>query len=155
APGATIQCEATHVVTQADIDAGTYSNTAIADSNETLPSNATATVPIGQRPAITVAKTVTSSGPYDTVGQQITFAIAVTNTGNQPLSGVTVTDPAAVLGTCTPALPATLAPGGSVMCQATHAVTQADINAGTYTNVSTGDSDQTPPADGAVTVPIT
>jgi uncharacterized repeat protein (TIGR01451 family) len=158
APGASIQCVATHVVTQADIDAGTYSNTAVADSNETPPSSSTATVPIVQKPSISVTKTVTSTGPYTAVGQPINFAITITNTGNQTLTGVTLTDAAAVLGACAPVPLATLgplAPGASVVCQATHAVTQADIDAGTYTNVATGDSDQTPPADGTVPVPIT
>ena len=58
-------------------------------------------------PALNVVKSVTSVGPYDTVGDVITYAITVTNTGNVTLTGVTVTDPGAgaVLGTCTPVDP--------------------------------------------------
>ena len=148
APGASVVCTATHTVTQADIDAGHYTN--VADCR-LRPDAALApideTVPIAQSPALNVVKSVTSTGPYESVGVVIRYSITVTNTGNQTLTGVTVTDPGigAVLGACTPAIPATLAPGASVVCTATHAVTQADLNAGHYTNVATGDSDQTPP----------
>ena len=60
-----------------------------------------------------------------------------------------------VLGTCTPAVPATLAPGASQVCAATHTVTQSDIDAGTYTNVAVGDSNQTDPDTDEETTPIT
>ena len=156
APGASVACAASHAVTQADIDAGTYTNTAVADSNETLPSNASQTVPITQNPALKVLKTVTSAGPFSKVGDVISYSITATNTGNQTLTGVTVTDAGvgAVLGTCTPVIPATLAPHAVVACTATHTVTQADIDAGKYTNVATGDSNQTPPASDDETVAI-
>ena len=85
-----------------------YSNTAFADSNETAPVSSGATVPVVQSPALTVTKTATSPGPYDSVGDVVTYSISVKNTGNQSLTGVTVTDPGVgvVLGTCTPATPA-------------------------------------------------
>src|SRR5262249_21364866 len=98
---------------------------------------------------------VTSIGPYDSVGVVIRYSITVANTGNTTLTGVKVTDPGigAVLGTCTPAIPATLAPGDSVVCTATHTVTQADLAAGHYTNVAPGASDQTPSSSDTATVP--
>jgi hypothetical protein len=102
-----------------------------------------------------VTKTVTSSGPYDAVGDTITYNITVQNTGNTTLTGVTVTDPGAVLGTCSPVIPATLAPGASVVCPASHAVTQADLDAGSYTNTAVGDSDQTGTDSDDETVTIT
>ena len=156
APGATLECAATHAVTQADIDLGHYSNTAVGDSDQTDPVSAAATVPVVQSPALTVLKTATSSGPYDSVGDVVTYSISVKNTGNQSLTGVTVTDPGVgvVLGTCTPAIPTSLAPGASIVCGATHAITQADIDAGTYTNTALGDSDQTPSANDIETVPV-
>ena len=134
-------------MTQADIDAGSYTNVATGDSNQTPPDNDDETVPITQSASLDVVKTVTSTGPYDSVGDVITYSIRVTNTGNQTLTGVSVAEagPRAMVGVCTPALPATLAPGASLVCAATHTVTQADINAGTYTNVAVGDSNQTDP----------
>ena len=154
-PGATLECVATHAVTQADINLGHYSNTAFADSNQTDPVSSAATVPVVQSPALKVTKTATSPGPYDSVGDVVTYSISVKNTGNLSLTGVTVTDPGVgvALGTCTPAIPASLAPGASIVCAATHAITQADLNAGTYTNTAVGDSDQTAPASDDETVP--
>jgi uncharacterized repeat protein (TIGR01451 family) len=115
----------------------------------------TITIHPGCAPALKVAKSVTSIGPYDSVGVVIRYSITVANTGNTTLTGVKVTDPGigAVLGTCTPAIPARLAPGDSVVCTATHTVTQADLDAGHYTNVATGDSDQTPSSSDTATVP--
>ena len=109
-------CAATHAVTQADLDAGTLHERGDGDSNQTPPNTDEETVPILQNPAMTVVKSVTSTGPYDSVGDVITYSITVTNTGNQTLTEVTVTDLGAVLGTCTPAIPATIAPGASVVC---------------------------------------
>ena len=118
--------------------------------------DATATVPTAQLPALDVIKAVTSVGPYDSVGDVITYSITATNTGNQTLTGVTITDPGAgvVLGPCTPSIPATLAPTASVACVATHAVTQQDIDAGEYANVAFADSNQTPPDSDSETVPV-
>ena len=45
-------------------------------------------VPALRSPALSVSKTVTSTGPYDSVGDVITYSITVTNTGNQTLTGV-------------------------------------------------------------------
>ena len=114
-------------------------------------------MPALRSPALSVSKTVTSTGPYDSVGDVITYSITVTNAGNQTLTGVTVTDPGAgaVLGTCTPTIPATIAPAASVACTASHTVTQGDIDTGSYSNVAIADSAQTGPAEGEATTPIT
>ena len=145
APTASVTCVATHAVTLADLDAGSYVNTATVDSDQTLADTDDETVPTTKLPALNVVKTATSTGPYDSVGDVITYDIVVTNIGNVTLTGVTVTDPGvgAVLGACTPAIPATLAPTASVTCAATHAVTLADLDAGSYVNTATADSDQT------------
>jgi len=154
APGASMTCPATHLVTQADVDNGSYVNTATGDSNETPPGTSTVTVPFAPAPALNVVKSQTSNGPY-AVGSTITYSIVVTNTGNITLTGVTASDSSAVLGTCTPAQPATLAPGANMTCPATHVVTQADFNNGSYVNTATGDSNETPPGTSTVTVPLT
>jgi uncharacterized repeat protein (TIGR01451 family) len=155
-PGASVVCTAIHTVTQSDIDAGRYTNVAIGDSNETAPGTDDETVPIVQSPALSVLKEVTSTGPYESVGDVVAYSITITNTGNQVLTGVAVTDPGvgAVLGACTPAIPTTLALGARVVCTASHAVTQSDIDAGRYTNVAIGDSNQTNPDGDDETVPI-
>ncbi len=94
------------------------------------------------QPALTVSKTVTSSGSYE-LNSNITYSIVVKNTGNITLTGVTITDPGAVINSCTPNIPAFINPGNSVTCTATHTVTQADLNRGYFTNTATADSNQT------------
>ena len=81
------------------------------------------------------------------------YHYTLTNTGNQTLTGVTLGDDQEPV-TCVPSVPvASLAPGESITCTATHTVTQADLDAGSVGNVATGDSEQTLPVTDTVTVP--
>ena len=70
------------------------------------------------------------------------------------LTGVTIVDPKLPGLACTPAQPATLAPGATLVCTGTHTLTQAELNAGQVQNTATGDSNQTPPTDRIETVPL-
>ena len=112
------------------------------------------TVNFTQAPAMTVLKSVTSSGPY-AVGETITYDILVTNSGNVTLDNVTVTDPNATIGACTPVQGSSLVPAASMSCPATYVVSQADLDAGSFTNTATADSDQTAPVDDSETVTFT
>src|SRR5205085_2668898 len=60
--------------------------------------------------------------------------IVATNDGNTTLAGVTVSDPNAAGLSCTPANGSSLAPGATMTCTASHTITQADIDAGSYYN---------------------
>lgn len=97
--------------------------------------------------SLSLSKTPTPA-TFTDVGQLITYAIVVSNTGNAPLTEVKVADPGAglVLGSCSPALPATLAPGASSTCTATHTVTIADVTNVCFNNTATasGFNGQTP-----------
>jgi uncharacterized repeat protein (TIGR01451 family) len=137
APGATITCAASHVVTQADIDAGTYNNTACVDDGAGGAAEVCddADVPSSKSPSLSILKTA-ATGTYDSVGDVITFTIVATNTGNTTLAAVTVTDDEATLGTCVPANGSSLAPGAEMTCSATYTITQADIDAGTRNNTA-------------------
>src|SRR5262249_1691036 len=86
-------------------------------------------------PALSIRKT-TSDTTFSHVGDVLHYNIVATNTGNVTLPAVTITDQGAVLGTCTPANGSSLAPGATMTCTATHAVTQADIDAGSYRNTA-------------------
>ena len=86
-------------------------------------------------PRLNVAKTVTTAAPY-AVGSTIGYQIVATNTGNVALSNVSITDPNATLGACTPAAPAALGIGEAMTCQATHVVTTADMAAGVVDNTA-------------------
>jgi uncharacterized repeat protein (TIGR01451 family) len=138
APGASLNCTASHTITQADLDAGHYANSACVDDGEggAEPACDDADVPGDDNPALSIVKG-DNDATYDSVGDTITYSIVATNTGNVTLHNVTITDTLAVLGTCTPAIPVTdLAPGATITCSATHVVTQADIDAGSYLNTA-------------------
>ncbi len=155
AVGASITCSASHAITQADLDAGVYENTAVGDSNETDPKQDSVTVQLVQGPAISFEKKEVSQGPY-VVDSIITYSFELTNIGNVTLHNVTISDPKATFGTCTPALPvAELAPLAKVTCSATHVVTAAEIAAGlTFVNTAVGDSNETDPASDSVSVTL-
>ena len=104
-------------------------------------------------PALTVTKTVTSTGAYNAVGQVIDYKFVATNTGNATLSAVGVdyaqTAPAGSLSsgpTCqaraTPAgscsgSTTTLLPGQSATFTASYTITQADLAHGTVSDSAT------------------
>ncbi len=159
-PGQYITCTATYTVTQTDLDADNVTNTATAQGSfggtPVVSAPDSETVPeIGQTSGLVVIKSVTSSGPY-VVGATITYNITAINTGTSTLTGVTVSDPGTgvTLGTCNPAIPATLTAGQNLTCQASHVVTEADITAGSYTNTAYADSDQTEPSSDTEVVNI-
>ncbi|MBK7219383.1 MAG: hypothetical protein IPH95_20570 [Candidatus Promineofilum sp.] len=137
-PGAFFTCTATHVVTQADIDAGSVTNIATATAKNgaaTLTSNDdTVTVPATQTPALALDKT-TATATYDSPGDTIAYSYKVTNSGNVSLTPpYAVSDDKATV-TC-PQTPNPLLPGAFITCTATYTVTQADIDAGTVVNVA-------------------
>ena len=154
APGAMLVCTATKTMTQADADAGAVTNTATATGtppgggavtdtdDETVTSAATA--------GITLVKTA-DPATY-AAGDVVTYTFTTTNSGTATLADVEVSDTGlAGLGAldCTPAAPATLAPGAMLVCTATKTMTQADADAGAVTNTATATG--TPPGGGAVT----
>ncbi|CAM3733027.1 DUF11 domain-containing protein [Occultella aeris] len=158
ASGASATCTADYTLTQADVDAGGVTNTASATGTPPL------TPPITSVPstfdyedeaddALTVVKTATpaSSG---TVGQEITYRFAVTNTGGTTLTGVTIDDGDFSGSGDLSAIecPATtLAPGATTTCTATYVLTQTDVDAAGVTNTATATA--TPPGGGTVDSP--
>jgi large repetitive protein len=146
APGAIVSCDAAHTVVQADITLGTLTNMAtgsgIAPDNSSVSASATKDLTATQSSKIVVAKTSTST--FGAPGDAVEFKITATNAGNLVLSDVSVTDANATIGTCVPALPvATLLPGDSITCSATHTVTQADLDAGSVVNIAQATSTDT------------
>ena len=144
APGVTIHCQYNHVVTQTDIDSGSViapaSVTGTSPTNSVVTASDTATVAAVQTDVLTVVNT-TPVTSYATVGELINYTITLTNDGNTTLSGVSLTDPNATIGVCSPGLPtASLAPGETITCAAVHGVTQADLDAGSIANIASGTS---------------
>ena len=156
--GASITCTASYAITQADLDAGSVTNhataTATFGSNPVTSNEAQATVNATQAPALAIDKTAAET-VYAAVGNVIHYSYKVTNAGNVTLHDpITVSDNKA-LATC-PALPAGgLAPGAFITCSATYTITQADLDAGSLTNVASATSGTTTSPTDTVTVPAT
>lgn len=144
APAASVQCTAAYQITQADLDAGTITNTATASAvparGAAPVSNAsTASVTAAAAPAVTLVKSSSLTGAA-AAGGAVDYSFVVTNTGNVTLSGLVVNDTSfsgtGSLGAI--ACPATtLAPTASVTCTAPYTLTQADVDSGRLTNTAT------------------
>ncbi|MDR6972019.1 hypothetical protein [Leifsonia shinshuensis] len=143
APNATMTCTAAYAVTQADIDAGTIVNTAVATGTDpggatTTSPTSTATVTVAQAPALALTKTADVAS-ISAAGQSIHYNLHVTNAGNVVVTGIVVGDQA-FTGSGLPGqiqCPRTdLAPGASMDCSAAYAVTQQDIDRGSITNTA-------------------
>ncbi|MEN9909960.1 MAG: hypothetical protein RLZZ540_3119, partial [Bacteroidota bacterium] len=142
-----------YTITQADIDAGRVTNTALAigkdpkgadikDVSGTTVQNDIPTVTtLPQSPGLNVDKTavVTSRGSdsdvYSFVGDVITYTINVTNTGNIILHNIVVKDPLTGLDTTNE--PFSLAPGEHKEIVQTHAITVDDLKGNSITNIAT------------------
>ena len=85
---------------------------------------------------------------YSAAGTVITYDYLVTNTGNKTLGSVHVIDTTA--GVSAVSCPdSTLAPTASETCTATYTTSQADVDAGSVTNIATAFG--TPKNEAAVT----
>ncbi|MCD4851763.1 hypothetical protein LN996_13155 [Arthrobacter sp. AK01] len=107
-------------------------------------------------PEMEFSKSADSSGIRNpsVVGDRITYTFTSRNTGNVPLTGVTINDPLDGLSALTytwPGTPGTLLPGETVTAMATYAITQADIGAGHIANLATTTGN--PPTGPPVTPP--
>ena len=140
APGPSTACSASYTITQADIDAGSVTNTA----------TACATPPIGsaicdidikivivpQTSHISLTKTA-SPTTYTAAGQPINYTLVAKNDGNVTLSNVSISDPMLSVLVCTPPQPATLGPGGTLTCTGSYTTTSTDVTNGKVVNNAT------------------
>ncbi len=152
APGGTLTCSSTYSVVQSDLDAGFVLNAASATIGGTTSPTDEVNITALQLPALTVAKS-SPTASYDAVGDVLTYAYDVTNTGNVTLhSAITVSDDKVTVS-C-PALPiAGLAPTEFITCAATHLVTQSDIDAGSVVNTATASDGATTSLPDSITIP--
>ncbi|MFE7411354.1 DUF7507 domain-containing protein [Streptomyces laurentii] len=160
AAGASTTCTGTYTVTEADAVAGSITNTAMAtgiepDGNPVNSPPDTVTLEVVSVSSMTIDKTSAATGPVN-VGDTVTYAYTVTNTGTSTLTGVTVVDDHVTNVNCDRT---TLAPRESATCTGTYVVTAADGTAGSVTNTAhatgtnPGGETVTSPDD-AVTVPV-
>ncbi|MCM8640114.1 SdrD B-like domain-containing protein [Accumulibacter sp.] len=159
--GETWAYTASHTVTQAEIDAGgNIVNVATADSNETGPDTDDASIPVAQNPSLNIVKNASvPGGSANVAGEVISYTIAVQNTGNQTLTGVTVSDP--FISNLTRVADTVgdndnlLEVGETWAYTASHTVTQAEIDAGgSIVNTATADSNETGPDTDGASIPV-
>ncbi len=140
APGMTVTTTATYKVTEEDIKAGTFKNTAKANFGDVeFPGDKEIDIE-DPKPALTVNKVTTSTptnGTAYALGETITYKITVTNTGNVTLTGVVVEDE---LTKDSWTVEEALAPGAAKEFTAEYVVTEADIIAGKVVNTATAAS---------------
>ncbi|QYA42357.1 DUF11 domain-containing protein [Macrococcoides bohemicum] len=138
APGESATGTAVHVVTQAEVDAGKLTNTAL--TTGTPPGGLTPptdedTVEITQSGSASISLDKTSDKTDVNVGETINYTFNVMNTGTTTLTNVSVAD--AMFPDSITLLRTTLAPGESTTGTASKVVTQADIDGGLVTNTAT------------------
>ena len=152
APGEFVDCFDTDSPTQADLDAGTLTNTATATGTVDGGTVPVTSAPVSETITATITrdlgltKTV-STLPITAVNQVLTYELTATNNSNVTLSNVVVTDPLLPALSCSIA---SLAPGAQLVCTEPYTVTQADIDDpdGLLTNVASVTS--TDPGGGPV-----
>jgi uncharacterized repeat protein (TIGR01451 family) len=136
AVGASVTKTFTHTVTADDPDPLTNTVTASgtgADSAQTVSDQDDCTTDITHTAGIDVEKTCPAGG---NIGDQITYSITVTNTGDEALSGVVANDP--LLGGNLAGFPSSLAVGASVTKTFTHTITPDDPDPLTNTVTASG-----------------
>ncbi len=137
-PGESLDCVASYVTTQPDVDTErvnlTIRATALDADNETITAFASASIRATEAPAMALSATITPSSASE-AQTPTTITVRVSNTGNLTLTGTSVTV-ASLSGsnpqptfTC-PTTP--LAPGAFADCTGVYEITLDDLDAGGY-----------------------
>ena len=148
----------TYTATQDDIDNngggdGDIDNTATVSSIELPDDSDDAEANISLNPAMTVVKTSTTTA-VDTAGQKVTYFYLVTNTGNETLTGISLSDDNVDAQPTGGA--ATLVPGATTTFTADYTVTQTDIDAGgNVTNIVAASSTEATTVKDTLDIPVT
>lgn len=131
----TVDC----VYTTTFADRGTRTNVASADSNETpVAVSQQVSTTVTANPQLSVTKAVDET--VVDAGESIHYHVTVTNTGDQPLTGVTVTDDNAP--DCAGPV-ADLVLGAHITVECSYTTTATDGASGTYSNRARADSNET------------
>ncbi|MEL0627213.1 hypothetical protein V6245_09685 [Salinibacterium amurskyense] len=138
----TMTCTGEHVVTQLDINAGSFVNTAtvsgIAWGEAVTSEPASATTAVNQNVVLTATQTAATS-TFSELGETLTFDIGLLNDGNVTLSGLAVAGTVPGISIDCSSVPAQLAPGTEATCTATAIVAAVGSD---ISNVATVATDQ-------------
>lgn len=148
-PGAEVTAKAVYTITQADVDNGSFINTATALFSNEHSYIGTDTVPTEKTPdpepipnptptpvpasSVSIEKTADQKEGGYAVGDIITYTIRVVNNGEQQLANIQVSDPLTGLNETIPSLRA----GEEKIFTTTYTVTEQDVLAGKIVNVAT------------------
>jgi uncharacterized repeat protein (TIGR01451 family) len=144
--GESVTCTATYTVTQADVQAGRVTNTAVATARtaagaqvDSPSSSAELTTRQPTVDSLALKKTAqvtdTNHNKRTDPGDVINWTLTVTNTGGGTLHDIQVSDPTAGPVTCPNT---TLAPGASMTCRAApYTITKRDAKRGHVTDTAT------------------
>jgi|GEM_PF-1493678 len=123
--------------TATDADGGNITDPANIDNDtDGDKGNDPTIINLPQMPTLQVTKKITSTGPYNTVDDVITYNIIVTNIGNVIVQHIVLVDDNATIPTGKELIGA-LAPGESKAVEVTHIITQEDLNSGSVSNQAT------------------
>jgi uncharacterized repeat protein (TIGR01451 family) len=151
--GQFITCTATYTTTEADVTAGVVHNQACVSSQEAPQDCDDVDVPLAELEIVKSA----SVDYFTAAGEEIVYTVTATNVGEITLTDVDISDEL-IDGldswACVPAIPATLAVGASIICEATYVTSAADVDAGSVDNVACVASDQTEETCDEVDVPL-
>ncbi|MFC5193173.1 Ig-like domain-containing protein, partial [Algoriphagus aquatilis] len=140
APGATGTATRVYTLTQSDIDAGTFTNTAsvsgIAPNGNLVTDSDGDTQVLLSNPGISISKSASLTN-FTKVGESIVYTFSVKNTGNVTLFDVVVSDPLNGLSPISPVKVNSLAPGVIATFTATYLISQADLENGSLVNTAT------------------
>ena len=153
-PDATVNVTALHEVTDTDILAGEYVNTATVRMPDGTELEVTgSTEQIGEVDAtLTVTNTVTNAHEDGTafgLDETIEYEVTVTNDGNVPMTNITVTDETTGLNETIDVLQ----PGETVTFAPSHTVTEEDIAAGEVVSTVKAEADEIAKPDGTTVRP--
>jgi len=150
-PGAVCVLNGSYSVTAADVVAGSITNTASVDSDQTGPATDDVVVNLAE-PGLELVKALSGNADEDasgdiSIGDTLTYTATATNTGATSLTNVLVNDAMLTPASTSCALVAT---GGTCVLSGNYVVTATDIAAGLIDNTATADSDQTEPVSDQV-----
>ncbi len=138
-------CSAEYTITSADMSAGSVSNTVTARSDQAPDAQDSLTI---YRATLSVEKTA-SPLYFGAVDDSISYSYLVTNTGQVPLTGISLSDDLAGTVSC----PQTsLDVAEQMTCTASYSISPGDFLNGTVTNTVTASSNEAPDAADSATV---
>ena len=148
-PGTEVTAKAVYTITQADVDNGSFTNTATALFSNGQSYTGTDTVPTEKTPdpdpipnptptpvlasSVSIEKTADQKEGGYAAGDIVTYTIRVVNNGEQQLTNIQVSDPLTGLNETIPSLRV----GEEKIFTTTYTVTEQDVLAGKIVNVAT------------------